>query len=94
MTSTPERRPPPKGVYFSTVSWEFLYFPEDAARFTGKVARGKMIRVPAALAVCLGPWAGLFFVICVPLVFVVSVVLLLRQRFGNAPQPELKEQHR
>ena len=65
----------PLGAYLSLSTWEFTRLEKEAVLPGGKDAR--YIKVPAAMAMITGPFAGLAFIIFLPLVGIVGLVAFL-----------------
>ncbi len=71
----------PRGIYLNLATWEYtqLYgekrvLPESEAEY---------IKVPAVLAVVTGPFAGLVFIIFLPLVGIVGIISFLAYKTGQ-----------
>ena len=63
------------GAYLSLSTWEFTRLEKEAVLPGEKNAR--YIKVPAAMAMITGPFAGLAFIIFLPLVGIVGLVAFL-----------------
>ena len=63
----------PKGVYLNLSSWEFVQVSE-AARVLPGDSKVRYIKVPSGLAMVTGPFAGLVFIIFLPMVGIAGLV--------------------
>ncbi|MBM2824506.1 MAG: hypothetical protein HW402_170 [Dehalococcoidales bacterium] len=71
----------PRGIYLNLSTWEYsqLYGEKRVL----PASQGKYIKVPAVLAVVTGPFAGLVFIIFLPLVGIVGIVSFLAYKTGQ-----------
>jgi hypothetical protein len=63
----------PPGAYLSLSSWEFTRLDDKTIILPGERDK-KYVKVPAALAMVTGPFAGLVFIIFLPLVGIVGLI--------------------
>lgn len=72
----------PHGVYLNITTWELVQLHGGTPVLPGG-GQAQYIKVPAALAVAVGPFAGLAFIIFLPLIGIVGVSGLIAYKVGR-----------
>ncbi len=75
------KEPVPRGVYLNLSTWELNQLYGDTLILPGS-SEVKYLKVPAALAVIAGPFAGLAFIIFLPLVGIIGIIGFLAYKVG------------
>ena len=72
----------PEGVYMNLSTWEFIRLGKGESVLPGG-RNDRYVKVPAALAVVTGPFAGLAFIIFLPFIGIIGFIGFLGYKLWN-----------